>query len=285
MGYQDRAESRGEGNEDGVRLVHKRARGSVTERREENHGREHQERHSFGIKGGGARGSQAAADALRKRQKANKAALTKRHAAFKARTRLIRDFEERKAASSDVFVAPELRNVVASKDQAASGTEVARHFECRGADKLPVKHSNNVAASCKHPEWDENGRESNKEKHDVDEIRFDSGGEDDGAENNFDVDGTSLSRSGLSQFAFIESESKKARAKSARGKIVKSRKFSPFQKELDIAAARQREIVGQPCSFAVIAWSDILYQFLTRVFVFMPVSSAWRTTTIFPLLL
>lgn len=243
MGYQDPGESRGDGREGGRRRSPYQARGRGMDRQEGNRGRDALGRQSFGAKSSGARGSQAAADALRKRQKANKAALTKRHAMYKSRTRLLHDFEERKAAANDVYVAPELPNILAKDEQSNGGKEAARKEECCEADDSPEKRTNNPATLSTHPEVDEKERKSRSRKHETDNVPCDNDGEAYGTESKFVVDGVPLSRGGVSQVARTGSSSKKALPVSAEGKISKSRKYMPFQKELDIAAARQRQIV------------------------------------------
>lgn len=88
------------------------------------------------VGGGGARGGQAVADALRRRQKAKKAATVKRHSLFKAKEKLLRELQDEKE-EKEVVVAPEFATDFAEDndlDAAAlfSNTRILGRSEDRG---------------------------------------------------------------------------------------------------------------------------------------------------------
>lgn len=181
---------------------------------------------TFGLKSGGARGAQAAADALRRRRKANKASLTKRHAVYKSKSRLLQDLEDKQAASVEVYVAPELPNVV-SVDMAPAVARTAKNHTGSDFDNVDAAVRMEGGLASRAPlgsdESDDDDDPSSE-----DEGVVSSGGR---------VDAETARRTGS-----LRGKSD-ALPVSADGKVVKSRSYQPYQKELAIAAARQREIV------------------------------------------
>lgn len=263
MGYQDwggtrgggRGGGRGRGRGGGRGGSRGRNRGEGSGEGQDTHVRRGgQERQSFGLKSGGARGSQSAADALRKRQKANKAALTKRHAVYKSKTRLLHELEENNAAAGGVYVAPELSSVISRDDQADGRKEIVRKRGRGGADDLSSKRKSSSSAEV--------GDQREVSKSDDD---CDSSGDD-------DDDEVANDRAVAEDVQGSDENVQAAPAGPARleslpvsgeGKIMKKRKYQPFQKELDIAAARQREIVRQ--SVATVVVNFLLCEAFTTV--------------------
>jgi hypothetical protein len=202
----------------------------------------------LGLQCSGARGAQAAADALRRRQKANKAALTKKHAVYKSKIRLLQGLEKQKSAAPEVYVAPELNYVGHTGDEAAVSGDAKKCKRASGNDDVAgnVKYGGGKPEKSAPTSRPFESRSSEEE---------DDSGKDDDVVNLSKGSAAKAAISGLSS----DHPPKVPIPGSADGRMEMKRKFQPYQKELAIAAARQAEIV---CSctclklcFRVLIWS------------------------------